>query len=275
MKNKSWQKYAQNFGWPTIFLAVLIVMGFYVSSLWMAYYPEAWMWLGLWHTFLLYLGFSVAHEAAHGNIHGKHKHLKWVNSFFGWTFSLMFFVPYPIFRRIHMRHHGMTNNPEHDPDYWVAADKWWKVIFRCSTIFFHYFSNFGGAILGEPPKAFCSWKANIIAVIFFLSLVAVPYALGFGEAFVVLFFIPSFFASSLLAFVLDWLPHHPHGTEERFFDTRILLFPGLRFLFLNHNYHLIHHLYPKIPFYNYKACFEEMEDDLREKGVTITEPSKV
>ena len=271
MSNTVWRKYTTKFAWPTLFLAIFILFGFGVSTLLAINYPSLWIYLGLWHTILLYLSFSVAHEASHGNIHGGHKNWKWLNPVLGWICAGFFLVPFPVFRRIHLRHHGVTNNPHEDPDYWVAADKWWKVALRCLTIFFHYFSNLGGAILGESPKAICSWRANIIAFLMLAIMVFVPYSLGYMYVFSALWLIPVILSSAFLALVFDWLPHHPHQVQQRFMDTRIILFPGLNTLFLGHNYHLIHHLYPKIPFYHYKTCFEEIEEDLREKGVPISE----
>ncbi|WP_372364432.1 fatty acid desaturase [Candidatus Uabimicrobium sp. HlEnr_7] len=265
-----WRKYTNRFAWPTVCLAIFIFCGFCLSFFLVVKYPYLEIWLGIWNVIFFYLAFSVAHEAAHGNIHGGNKKWKWVNTFLGWGFTALFFVPFSVFRRVHLRHHGVTNDPHRDPDYWVAGDKWWKVLFRCSTIFFHYLSNLGGAILREPPKAVCSFSANIIAVFLLGIIITIPYILGFGDIFVTLWLFPVVCATALLAFVFDWLPHHPHQVQQRFMDTRIILFPGLNLVLLGQNYHLIHHLYPKIPFYNYKTCFDEIEEGLREKGAPIS-----
>ena len=48
-----------------------------------------------------------------------------------------------------------------------------------------------------------------------------------------------------------------------------MLFPGLTTLLLGQNYHLIHHLYPAVPFFRYGACFREIRADLAVRGAPI------
>jgi len=51
--------------------------------------------------------------------------------------------------------------------------------------------------------------------------------------------------------------------------TRIYLFPGLTTILLGQNYHLIHHLYPTIPFFRYGACFRKVRDELVTREASI------
>ena len=45
---------------------------------------------------------------------------------------------------------------------------------------------------------------------------------------------------------------------DRFRNTRITLFPGSTWLLLQQDRHLIHHLYPSIPWYRYRAAHREL-----------------
>lgn len=89
-----------------------------------------------------------------------------------------------------------------------------------------------------------------------------------------LWLIPALTAATFLAFAFDWLPHHPHGVQKRYLDTRIILFPGFTFFLLSQNMHLIHHLYPNIPFYQYGKVFKKMRSYLEQKGANIEDWSK-
>ena len=88
----------------------------------------------------------------------------------------------------------------------------------------------------------------------------------------VLILIPSRLAIALLAATFDWLPHDPHEVEsrdDRFRATSILIDPWLTPLFLFQNYHLIHHLYPAVPFYRYAKIWELEKERLIERGARV------
>jgi fatty acid desaturase len=40
-------------------------------------------------------------------------------------------------------------------------------------------------------------------------------------------------------------------------------------MLLGQDHHLIHHLYPRVPFYNYRKLFREISDSLIEQGASI------
>ncbi|WP_197466109.1 fatty acid desaturase, partial [Oleiphilus sp. HI0080] len=71
-------------------------------------------------------------------------------------------------------------------------------------------------------------------------------ALGYGFEIVAFVIIPNIIAVLALALFFDYIPHHPHKSRSRYHDTRI--YPGtlLNVLLLGQNYHLIHHMYPRL-----------------------------
>jgi fatty acid desaturase len=44
---------------------------------------------------------------------------------------------------------------------------------------------------------------------------------------------------------------------------------GLSFFLLGQNYHLIHHLYPRIPFYDYPKVYVELEEEILGEGAKV------
>jgi fatty acid desaturase len=85
--------------------------------------------------------------------------------------------------------------------------------------------------------------------------------------------------SAMLAFAFDWLPHVPHQSRERWQHTRAVLFPkpirGLMDqLLLGQSYHLIHHLYPRVPFFRYRAVFVRLRRYLDDNNAPVHEFGK-
>ncbi|NJS37036.1 MAG: hypothetical protein HC765_12515 [Brachymonas sp.] len=81
-------------------------------------------------------------------------------------------------------------------------------------------------------------------------------------------------AGMLLAIVFDWLPHHPHTSRERWEHTRVVTFSPLAQrivdqLLLGQSYHLVHHLYPRVPYYRYKGVFTELRGFFESQGALI------
>ena len=72
-----------------------------------------------------------------------------------------------------------------------------------------------------------------------------------------------------LSFSFDYLPHKPHfvlASENPYRATRLFADPLLTPIFLYQNYHLVHHLYPGIPFYRYARVWREKRDELTRRG---------
>ena len=102
-------------------------------------------------------------------------------------------------------------------------------------------------------------------------LISIP--LGAVVPVVVLWIIPARLTFLYLAIFFAWLPHFPYEHTDRFRNTRITLFPGSTWLLLQQDRHLIHHLYPSIPWYRYRAAHRELAPLLRERGAVVAGPS--
>ena len=220
-------------------------------------------------TLVAYAAFTSAHEAAHGNVSGGAH--PWLDHTAGWIGSIFLAAPYSAFRVLHLQHHSHTNDPEKDPDFYVAGGSALSVVARCFTIVPHYYGTFlFGA--SSRTKAARDARTGVVAWLtgFALSLAAL-FAFGLGHAILLLWIGPAVIATGFLAFGFDWLPHAPHTTIGRYRDTRVVLFPGLSLLLLWQNYHLIHHLWPRVPFYRYGVCFDRVRAHLEEEGAEIVD----
>jgi beta-carotene hydroxylase len=70
-------------------------------------------------------------------------------------------------------------------------------------------------------------------------------------------------------YAFDFLPHYPFVSTARFLDTRIQTGRIRHFLLLGQNYHLIHHLWVSVPWFSYRAVFNELEPQLRQAEARI------
>jgi len=265
-----WRAHAGHLAWPTLLLTAAVFVAF--AATWTSVLAGSLpLWLGaVLNTVWIYVAFTPMHEAAHGNIGGTRARA-WLDRSVGWACSLLFLAPFPAFEAVHLRHHGTVNREGRDPDLWVAGGHAPAVAARCLTIIPHYYVVFLGQLGSSSPKL---RRARMVAVAALLALAALAAGLvwaGYGWPLLVLWLLPSWLASGLLAMAFDWLPHQPHADPGRYTNARVVLAPGLPLLMLWQNYHLVHHLWPRVPFYRYGTVFAASRPELEAHGSPIVE----
>ncbi len=82
------------------------------------------------------------------------------------------------------------------------------------------------------------------------------------------------FGLTLLLYLFAYIVHRPHQDVGRYVDTSTILVPGpwqrlVTWLWVFQNYHSIHHLFPRVPFYQYAKLFAEIEPIMVAKGSPI------
>jgi fatty acid desaturase len=264
--------YKLKIAYPTIVLTLLAFTVYIIASIatYQGYLGIGW---GISiNALVAYLLFTSMHEAGHLNISGNHNSLRWIDEIIGWLSGIPLFAPFYVFKVIHFRHHAYTNDPEKDPDHWLASKNLFSLLFHSTTIFPVYLIKGGRLLFSKeriPRKVRRELKIGFIGLFLLLTLLT-TLRITLGWAMVLqLWIVPAFIAQVLLAFAFDWLPHHPHEEKARFLNTRVFDIPGLRHLLLGQNYHLIHHLHPRIPFYDYKKVYLKIKEELKRKGVDI------
>ena len=75
-------------------------------------------------------------------------------------------------------------------------------------------------------------------------------------------------------FLFAYVVHTPHESTGRYLNTSTFKTSGLMgsivtVLWGYQNYHSIHHLFPRVPFYCYRALFLDIEDTMIAKGAPI------
>jgi beta-carotene hydroxylase len=263
--------------WPTVLLAAGIVGAFaLVCTLGaMRIIP---LWLGLiLNTLILYADQTPLHEACHGNIAGRDSKWLWLNHLVGYACGAILLHEYKAFRYMHLAHHRDTNNEEIDPDHWVAVQGPFKILFRCLTIVFWYqryfwrHIAFHAHIPGMRPLTI-----HIVIAYAILYGIALGLAvMGYWREVLMLWIFPHILASALIIYFFAYLTHKPHEVHERYRDTNIfwvrgkIIEPVVNWLYMFQNFHLIHHLFPRIPFYLYPDAFQSLEPVLEKEQAHV------
>lgn len=260
------KKYSGVFAWPTVLIAYSL--GFlWIACLFLTHRDVIPLWLCSIICFVLcYLAFTPLHEAAHNNIRGSFRHLQWVSNSVGHLCGTMLLGPFQCFSFLHLTHHAHTNEAGEDPDVWVAGASLWSVLWRCLTIMPHYYIYFFTCKKRAAQKIFLS---TILYFIFLIVSVLVISHLTSYQLIVFGWLIPALTANAALAFMLDYVPHAPHRTRERYKNTNVIFGKIIYILSMGHSYHVIHHLWPRIPFYRYKQVFNEYRAVLEKEGTPI------
>jgi len=94
-----------------------------------------------------------------------------------------------------------------------------------------------------------------------------------------LLLVPQGLAAGLVGFVFQVLPHYPQMEVGRYRDTRITTIGNweplrtlLSFLvFCGQDYHLLHHLYPRVPWTRLKRMYHQLEPVLEKRKVCIVD----
>ncbi len=225
---------------------------------------SAWGYFGLqwasWISFVLnfvalHMVGTVIHDACHGVAHRN----KIVNAILGHGSAFMLFFSFPVFTRVHMQHHANVNDPENDPDHIVSTmGPLWLINAR----FMYHEVYFFQRKLWRKYELLEWILARTSAVV--LLLVAQHF--GFLGYIFNFWFTPLAIVGLVLGLFFDYLPHRPFKERDRWMNARVYPNKVLNYLIGGQNYHLVHHLWPAVPWYNYEKVYEAMKPVLDEKG---------
>jgi beta-carotene hydroxylase len=229
------------------------------------------------NAFLIYLIFTPLHEAVHENILPRDATARWPEALIGHISGFVLLAPYPGFRALHLHHHQHTNDPMEDPDYWVRSNNYLMVILRCMAIQPVYIWHLWK--IARTPVIMRAFIEEAIYLAAYAAIIAGAYALGHGNELILLWILPGYIGVVMCPLIFDWPVHHPHTERGRYTDSAILLFPKpirplMDFIFCGHAYHLMHHMYPRIPFYDYGTAYYALQHELASVGATVRDFSR-
>lgn len=223
---------------------------------------------------LTYLSYTVLHEAAHGTISGNDASFRWLNDGLGYIAAWIMMIPLTAHRLEHMAHHRSTNVPDEDPDFAVsAASQSALSLLRAMPRvlwgnYRYYFANRWGRGHRGQDLVLCLEIFLILAPRLALCIA------GYWWEGLALFFVAWSIGATLLLYLFAYIVHRPHETVGRYRDTSTFVVSGplgkvVNWLWVYQNYHSIHHLFPRVPFYRYQELFAEIEPIMVARGAPI------
>ena len=267
------KNYYGGLAWPTIIIGLTTFVGY-----WGLPYLVMLRGLSLWiavpaMTALTFMAYTVLHESVHGSISGNNLSMNWLNDGLGSLAGTIVAIPLTAHRIEHLTHHANTNHPAKDPDGYSAELMssplgMLKSAWRSITIQYQLYSQ------RYWPQATLTKKTIFVVEIFFILLLRmlpffVLWQTGRTELMtdwwrgLVLFIVAGLIGTIALVYLFAYIVHRPHISTDRYLNTSTIVIPGplskiLTILWGYQNYHSIHHLFPRVPFYRYRRLFDEI-----------------
>lgn len=212
-------------------------------------------------------GFTVLHEASHGNV----ARVRWINALAGELAASVMLCRFLAFRQIHLRHHQHTNDPRQDPDRFTGEGPWWQRPLRLAVTDLHYYAEYRPRALraSRDEHALSRASAALLAAVGFALLCT-----GHLVDALLVWVLPLRASMFTAALFVDYLPHMrpsaPARSEDALRHTAQVAPSALTdALSLCHTHHLLHHLWPKVPFYRLPAAWRRHGAALRARGITV------
>jgi fatty acid desaturase len=250
--------------WPTLALLLLTYAVWALATVWIA------AWSVPLAIFLVALSGAQHSSLQHEVLHGHPTRWRWLNE--GLVFpALTLLIPYIRFRDSHLEHHQDSiltdpyDDPEsnyQDPAVWQALPRWWQAVLRVNN------TLAGRIILGPlvaqiafmrgDYRAWKSGKAGILAAwLWHIPAVAVViwWMAALSPMPVWAWLLATYISLSILK-IRTYLEHQAH--ERARGRTVVIEDRGpLSLIFLNNNFHVVHHMHPRVPWYQLPKLFRE------------------
>jgi len=245
------------------------------------------LWLALWplvltHTIPLWLGFIVAtlivmgcylpsHEAQHDIIARPGEKLRWLNEAVGHLSAVPLAFPYRYLKLTHLEHHKHANDPALDPDYAFHSPTALGAVLKTFANRSPRAGKFRQAYIDTLIRI---GREDVVMDGIFYELVyyAILFTLawtGYAIEAALLWWLPRHIAITYVHFFLGWAPHHPGHETGRYKDTRSFRFVLGNVCSMGMQFHIIHHLHPRIPLYRTPRAYWELKPVLEARGCDL------
>lgn len=237
--------------------------------------------LPLWAAFILStlsitICYLPSHEAQHSIIATEGSKLRWLNELVGHVSIIPLLLPYRVAGITHRQHHAHANDPELDPDINNRGDTWWRSAWNgIQERQFGAGTRYGEALRrsGDPNTGKAVREAWMLALGHYAVLTTLAWS-GFALEAALIWWLPRHLAQTYIQLFLSWAPHYPMQETGRYRDTRTWRSPVGTILSMGMEYHIIHHLFPRIPLFQTGPAYREMRPLLDERNCRNDRPDQ-
>ena len=237
-----------------------------VVAIWLIVrFSDLWVWLpaAVLLGFLVFSFTVLLHEVVHHAVfrrrHGPG------NRMLAWLYALPSGLAPSQFERWHLDHHAELGTDEEDPKRHYLTPKivrrWYKALYFTPALFPIYFRAAAREAAHYPKdlRARLRRERAVVTAVHLALMATILLLWGWGVL-LKLYVIPVFFVFPI-AFTINRLGQHYDITpsDPAGWGTIIKTNPVWNFLFLWSSYHMEHHYFPAVPFYNLPALHRELE----------------
>lgn len=228
----------------------ILTLGFFIFSL-----------LGWWLMALLcpvLISFFTYASVSHDLVHRTLGLPKALNEMLLCAIELLVLRSGHAYRASHFHHHAKFPA---DDDLEGAASRmpFFRALLDGFTLQFRIWRH--AMRLGKADRLWICREGIAILVLLSLSLVAIPWTM-----------LPAIYCGLVIAgswvypIMTSWIPHDASGTSEL---TQTRLFRGqvIRYLAIEHLYHLEHHLYPQVPHHRWPDLAKRLDPHFQKLGI--------
>lgn len=217
---------------------------------------------------------SLQHEVLHGHPFRR----QWLNEALVFP-ALALCVPYMRFKDTHLQHHydpALTDpydDPESnymDPAVWAKTSRLMQKLLRLNNSLlgrvlvgpalgtFLFLRSEWALIWAGAPRVRLAWALNMVGVamvLVWLRWAGMP-ILAYGTA---------VYLGTALLKIRTYLEHRAHEA----FRARTVIVEDrgpLSYLFLNNNFHVVHHMHPNVPWYELPAMYEARREHYQRRN---------
>ena len=246
--------------WPT----VVVLLGTYAL-----FAVGGWVWssLGMLSIFLTAIALAQFSSLQHEVLHCHPFRAQWLNEALVFP-ALMPFVPYLRFKDLHLQHHfdPALTDPYDDPESNYLAPAVWLKTGPLLKVLLRWNNTLAGRILLGPAlgtysflrgelallragvgRVLLAWGLHLIGLVpllLWLQWVGMP----------IWAYLLAVYLGTALLKIRTYLEHRAHEA----FRARTVVIEDrgpLSYLFLNNNFHVVHHMHPAVPWYELPALY--------------------
>jgi fatty acid desaturase len=245
-------------------------------SLILWYVTNPWLWIpvAVLQGFTFFNMTTLLHEVVHNSIAPTPR--KRLERVLGLAYAITSGISASQFTRWHLDHHDNLGNRDDDPKrHWLSPRRnarWFKLLYCTPLLMPIYFRAAAQEAEGYSPEMRRTIQRERLATIVIqLTAMALLYAFGggWGGAVLRIQLVPYFLVFPV-AFTLNRLGQHYNIDPADPLKWSTLMKPSRfwDFMFVYSNYHLEHHYFPRVPFYNLRKLHMRLRPFYAEAGIT-------
>lgn len=273
------RKYMGKLAWPTVILG-LVMGASYLALVAMVITNFLSLWIAVpLVAAVTYLSYTVLHESVHGSIAGNNESLRWLNKALGYLAAWITMIPLTAHRHEHIAHHRHANDEVHDPDFHIGrmGDSLLAPVRAGLNAWVRQLDYYARNRWSRAPVNERVQLGLEVAAALAPRLAVV--AAGYWVEGIALFCVAWLIGAIVLLYLFAYIVHRPHEEVGRYLDTSTVLLPPslnalLSWLWMYQNYHSIHHLFPRVPFYKYAELYRDIEEVMEAKRAPVYSVSR-